>query len=75
MAKDRLVRPFKTRDQVAAWAKEAAAGSVTDNLDVKSGFFSVRIQVAQDDVQLATDALVQRTQAAVTTVLWRRPRY
>jgi general secretion pathway protein K len=75
MAKERVSRPFKTRDQIAAWAKEAPAGNVTDNLDVKSGFFRVRIQVAQDDVQVATDALVQRTQAAVTSVVWRRPRY
>jgi hypothetical protein len=36
------------------------------------------VRVAQDDVQLATDALVERTVAPgpVKTVLaWRRPRY
>ncbi len=75
MVKDRIQRPFRTKDQVASWAKEAPVGVVSDNLDVRSAFFSVLIQVAQDDVQLANDALVQRGQNAVTAVMWRRPRY
>ncbi len=75
MVKERASRPFRTKDQVASWAKEAPVGAVSDNLDVRSAFFSVLIQVAQDDVQLANDALVQRGQNAVTAVLWRRPRY
>ena len=75
MVKDRASRPFRAKDQVAAWAKESPASTVSDNLDVRSAFFSVRIQVAQDDVQLANDALVQRGQNAVTAVVWRRPRY
>jgi hypothetical protein len=44
-------------------------------LEVKSDFFSVRIQVAQDDVELASDALVRRAQNGVAFVVWRRPRY
>jgi len=75
MVKDRASRPFLTKDQVARWAKESPVGVVSDNLDVRSAFFSVLIQVAQDDVQLANDALVQRGQNAATTVVWRRPRY
>jgi general secretion pathway protein K len=75
MVKGRASRPFRAKDQVAAWAKESPASTVSDNLDVRSGFFSVRIQVAQDDVQLANDALVQRAQNAATAVVWRRPRY
>jgi type II secretory pathway component PulK len=75
MVKDRAARPFRAKDQVASWAKESQASTVSDNLDVRSAFFSVRIQVAQDDVQLANDALVQRGQNAVTAVVWRRPRY
>ncbi len=73
--KDRRTRPFRAKDQIATWAKESPVATVNDNLDVKSAFFSVRIQVAQDDVQLANDALVQRGQNAVTAVVWRRPRY
>jgi general secretion pathway protein K len=73
--KERAARPLRTKEQVASWAKESPASTVADNLDVKSAFFSVRVQVAQDDVQLANDALVQRAQNAVTAVVWRRPRY
>jgi general secretion pathway protein K len=75
MVQARPSRAFRTKDEIAAWAKESPAGAVSDNLDVKSAFFSVRVQVAQDDVQLANDALVQRGQNAVTAVVWRRPRY
>jgi hypothetical protein len=36
----------------------------------------VRVQVAQDEVQLATEALVQRNaQNGATSLLWRRPLY
>jgi hypothetical protein len=48
-------------------------------LDVKSGFFSVTVQVAQDDVQLSTDALVKRTLPAsggvpAAWIVWKRAR-
>ncbi|HUL94924.1 MAG TPA: type II secretion system minor pseudopilin GspK [Usitatibacter sp.] len=63
----RRTKPFRSADDIARWA-----GSPRDALDVKSSFFSIRIQVAQDDVNLATDALVQRGGGQVA-VLWRRP--
>jgi general secretion pathway protein K len=43
--------------------------------DVKSAYYSVRIQVDQDDVRLAADALVRRADNASTDIIWRRPRY
>jgi type II secretory pathway component PulK len=60
---------IKERLQLAATPAETVA-------NVRSDFFSVRVQVAQDDVELASEALVQR---AVTTgapsIVWLRPRY
>jgi general secretion pathway protein K len=53
---------------------EVAAANVAD---VKSSFFSVRVRVAQDDVQLAVEALVRRAAAPATgtSIIWRRPVY
>jgi hypothetical protein len=43
---------------------------------VKSENFSVRIRVTQDDVELATDALLRRAdQTGIPAIVWRRPRY
>ena len=72
---ERRTKPLATRQEIIQWAKEAPAGAVNDGLDVKSAFFSVRIQVAQDDVELATDALVQRLPNGAANVVWSRPRY
>jgi len=72
---ERRTRPLATKQEIVQWAKEAPAGAVNDGLDVKSAFFSVRIQVAQDDVELATDALVQRLPNGAANVVWSRPRY
>ena len=63
----RATRPFKGTDDITKWA-----GTAVDGLDVKSSYFSIRIQVAQDDVNLATDALVARGGGQVA-VVWRRP--
>ena len=63
----RATKPFKSTDDITKWA-----GTPVDGLDVKSSYFSIRIQVAQDDVNLATDALVARGGGQVA-VVWRRP--
>jgi general secretion pathway protein K len=60
---------IKQRLQLAAAPAETLA-------NIRSDFFSVRVQVAQDDVELASEALVQR--AATTgapSIVWLRPRY
>jgi general secretion pathway protein K len=70
---ERRTKPFRNREEIKQWATKSPP-SASEGLEVKSDFFSVRIQVAQDDVELASDALVQRAQN-VAFVLWRRPRY
>lgn len=72
----RRTKAFRSEADIAAvvGAESVAA------LDVKSAFFSVRVQVSQDEVQLATEALVKRVtpsaaSAAPTAIVWRRHRY
>jgi len=74
LIKAREEKPFRSKDDITRAAKNinpAALGA----LDVKSSFFSVRVRVAQDDVQIGTEALVQRDPAAGVAVVWRRPLY
>ncbi len=53
------------------------AGTPLETLvNVRSDFFSVRVQVAQEDVELACEALVQRAPTTGSpTIVWLRPRY
>ena len=71
----RAAKPFRSRAEIAQVAKKAAADAINKDLDVKSAFFSVRVQVAQDEVELAADALVKRGDNASTAIIWRRSRY
>jgi type II secretory pathway component PulK len=76
IVKMRRAKPFRSEAEVAAVVGAESAAM----LDVKSAYFSVRVQVAQDEVQLATEALVKRLApaagaAAPTAVVWRRHRY
>jgi general secretion pathway protein K len=75
----RRARAFRATSEVAALAGKESAAAVGEMLDVKSAYFSIRVTVSQDDVQLATEALVRRGSAAaassVPAILWRRPRY
>jgi general secretion pathway protein K len=79
MVARRAKKPFLTTTEVAQWIASVDPHATTTALDVKSGFFSVRVHVAQDDVELGTEALVERTADAgkppATWVVWRRPRY
>ena len=75
---DRDRKPFATVQELSERARKAGIESIGANaLDVKSEFFSVRVRVAQDDVQLAVDALLRRPSAPAngTSIIWRRPRY
>jgi general secretion pathway protein K len=72
----RRTKAFRTDADIAAVVGTESAAA----FDVKSAFFSVRIQVSQDDVQLATEALVKRAApsaagSAPTAIIWRRHRY
>jgi len=79
MVKARVAKPFASADAVAQWAHGLDPRASTTALDVKSGFFSVRVRVAQDDVRLGTEALVERDADAgkppSTWIVWQRPRY
>ena len=68
-------RPYKTREQFAERVRKDGVSTVGNEADVKSAFYSVRVQVAQDEVQLATQALVQRSENGSTAIIWRRPLY
>lgn len=78
LAASRRERPFKDRADLKARAKKAAPAAIDTDLDVKSDHFLVRIGVAQDDVQVASEALVARAApgaSPATAIIWRRPLY
>jgi general secretion pathway protein K len=66
--------PMKDTATIAKWASKYPTADVS-GLDVKSSYFMARINVAQDDVELASEALVQRVPNAAPVIIWRRPRY
>ena len=70
----RKSKPFRTRDDIQRAAPKAKTASLA-TLDVKSAFFSVRVRVAQDDVEVSTEGLVQRDAAGNAALLWRRAIY
>ena len=79
MVKGRIAKPFASADAVAKWAHSIDPRASTTALDVKSGYFSVRVKVTQDDVRLGTEALVERDadpgKPPATWVVWQRPSY
>jgi general secretion pathway protein K len=66
--------PMKDKDAIRAWAKNPEPGAL-DALDVKSSYFLARINVVQDDVELASEALLQRPDRAAPVIIWRRSRF
>ncbi len=73
LVKQRVATPFVSTQALAQWAK---ASIPEDLVNVKSSYFSVLVRVAQDDVELATDALLSRPgQSGPPVIIWRRPRY
>ncbi len=68
----RRTRPFRTKEQIGQRFPEALGGAIQE-LDVKSAWFTVQVQVSQDDVSLASEALVGRRPDHSTVVAWRRP--
>jgi len=69
-------KPFQSSNEIGQWATKADPRVSASDLGVRSDFFSVRIQVVQDDVLVATEALVQRAaQSGASTTLWRRALY
>jgi general secretion pathway protein K len=72
LLRERVAKPLRSRQEIVQWAQPVP---IPDSVDVKSGYFSVRVQVAQDEVELSCDALLRRADSGVTSVVWRRPRY
>ncbi|HXN16532.1 MAG TPA: type II secretion system minor pseudopilin GspK [Usitatibacter sp.] len=73
--RSRAAKPFRNQADIASWASQAEPAALGEALDVKSSYFSVRVQVAQDDVEVSTEALLQRSPNGATAIVWRRPRY
>lgn len=74
----RRSQPFRDRADLKARAKKAAPSAIDAGLDVKSDHFLVRVVVTQDDVQVASEALVTRAAPGAvpaTAIAWRRPLY
>ncbi|MEO7742352.1 MAG: type II secretion system minor pseudopilin GspK [Usitatibacter sp.] len=72
---ERSARPFRQKADFAARATAVGAAAIDVDHDVKSAHFLVTVTVAQDDVRLATEALVRRGDNAQVALVWRRPRY
>ncbi len=71
----RKAKPFRTKGEITERAKKADASAIANHLDIRTSFFTARVLVAQDDVQLASEALVRREANATTAIIWRRPLY
>lgn len=78
LADARRAKPFKDRADLKSRVPNASASAIEAALDVKSDHFLVQVGVAQDDVQVASEALVARAAPNVapsTAIIWRRPLY
>lgn len=71
----RAGRPFRSRDDLRERARKAAPNAIASDLDVGSAWFSAQVLVQQDEVELATEALIRRGANAATAIIWRRPLY
>jgi general secretion pathway protein K len=72
----RATKPFA--DLAAFQQRVQQAGlQAQGDFAVKSAWFLVQVQVAQDDVHVGTEALVRRDpeKRGATAIIWRRPRY
>jgi general secretion pathway protein K len=75
LIKIRNAKPLRSMDDIKRWSCRTLTAAEEARFDVGSSYFYVRVQVAQDDVELSTDALVSRAGNPRPTLLWRRPRY
>lgn len=73
---ERTAKPFANKNELLQRLQHDGLATPND-LDVASQWFSVRVSVSQDDVQLGTEALVRRAPApdGTATVVWRRGIY
>ncbi|MBC8021648.1 MAG: type II secretion system minor pseudopilin GspK [Burkholderiales bacterium] len=71
---ERGTKPARSRDELAQRLQQQTTAALAA-ADVKSDFFSVRVQVAQDEVELSSEALLRRTDGRPPAMVWLRPRY
>lgn len=73
---ERAAKPFANKAEIVDRVRREFFVTL-DDVDVASQWFSVRVSVRQDDVQLGAEALVRRAPApdGTATVVWRRPTY
>jgi general secretion pathway protein K len=74
LVRDRVAKPLRNNEAIKAWVPALTADQAS-RLGVRSDYFYVRVQVAQDEVELSTDALLNRASGGSSATLWRRPRY
>jgi general secretion pathway protein K len=71
---ERRTRPAASKDDI--WKRLKLSEREDRPVNVNSTFFSVRVQVAQDEVELVSEALVRRDPSnQAVTLAWLRPRY
>jgi hypothetical protein len=70
---ERRAKPARSKDELTQRFGMTIPPSLP--LDVRSDFFSVRVQVAQEDVELSSEALLQRDEVKPVRLVWLRPRY
>ena len=71
---ERRARPAVSKDDI--WKRFKLSERDDRPVNVNSAYFSVRVQVAQDEVELVSEALVRRDPAGQgVTLAWLRPRY
>lgn len=71
--RERRAKPATSKSDI--WQRLRLSDREDRPVEVKSDFFSVRVQVVQDDVELVSEALLRRAQTGQTAIAWLRPRY
>ena len=71
--RERQAKPATSKSDV--WERLHLSDREERPVEVKSDYFSVRVQVAQDEVELVCEALVKREQTDRVSIAWLRPRY
>ena len=75
LVNERRARPFGTKLEFSAAMTRLGLASLAVEHDVKSAYFLAHVRVSQDDVHLATEALIHRRDSGAPAIVWRRPRY
>ena len=71
--RERQAKPATSKSEI--WQRLQLSDREDRPVEVKSDYFSVRVRVAQDEVELISEALVARLQTGQTAIAWLRPRY